>query len=157
MMRTALTEFTYWEAAMRLLLTLFTLSFFCSIEDAVKNDLDGIQGAWKLAALEADGEQGPAEVVVILKLVFKDSTLTFTPGEPGFSRYHFKLDQTTEPAGFDMTHADGENKGKTLKGIYALEGDHLKICFATADKRPTVLTAKARSGQMMYTLVREKP
>jgi len=124
--------------------------------DSLKKDLDGIQGTWKLVALEADGEQAPAEIVAALKLVFKDDTLTFAPGEPGFTNYKFKLDPTTRPASFDLTHADGPNSGQTEKGIYSLAGDRLKICLGKPDKRPSEFTTKAKSGQSMYVLERKK-
>ncbi len=125
--------------------------------DAVKRDLDGIQGTWKMVALEADGKQAPAEIVAALKLTFKGDTLTFTPGEPGFSNYSYKLDPGTKPASFDMTHADGPHKGETEKGIYLLEGNHLRICFGKPGARPTEFATTAGSGVGMYTLEREKP
>jgi uncharacterized protein (TIGR03067 family) len=124
--------------------------------DSAKQDVDAIQGSWKLVALESDGKPAPAEIVAALKFVFKDDTLTFTPGEPGFTNYKFKLDPTTRPASFTMTHADGTNKGQTEKGIYSLDGDHLKICFGIAGKTPNKLTAKAKSRQSMYSLERVK-
>jgi len=124
-----------------------------------QKDTEKIQGTWKLVSLEADGKQGPAEIVATMKLVFRDDKLTFTPGEPGFTNYTFKLDPATKPPSFDMTHADGKNKGNTTKAIYSLEGDNLKICFCfgSADQRPKEFTAKAKSGQGMYVLKREKP
>ena len=125
-------------------------------QDAVRNDLHKIQGTWKIIALEADGKQAPAEIVATLKLTFKGDTLTFTPGEPGFTNYTYKLDPATNPPSFDMTHADGKNKGNTTNGIYSLEGDNLKICFG-GDQRPKEFTTKAKSGQAMYVLKREKP
>jgi uncharacterized protein (TIGR03067 family) len=125
--------------------------------DAVKKDMDEIQGTWKLVALEADGKQAPAEIVAALKLVFKGNTLTFKPGEPGFTNYKFKLDPTTKPARLDMTHADGTEKGDTAPGIYLLEGNHLKICIGRAGNRPTAFATTAKSGQGLYTLEREKP
>ena len=126
-----------------------------SKEDAAKTDLDKIQGTWKVVAMEAAGQQAPAEIVAALKFVFKDGKLTFTPGEPGFTNYTFKLNATAKPASFDMTHADGDNKGETHKGIYSLKGDNLKICFGNADDRPKEFTAKGK--QAMYVLKREKP
>jgi len=128
-----------------------------SKQDAFKKDLDAIQGTWKIVALEAGGKQAPAEIVAALKLTFKGDTLTFTPGEPGFSNYTYKLDPSTKPASFDMTHADGDHKGETQKGIYSLEGNHLKICLGKADSRPKEFSTTADSVQALYTLEREKP
>ena len=124
--------------------------------ESVKNDKAKIQGAWKLASLEADGVEGPPEVVAAMQLSFKGDKLVFSPGEPGFTRFTFKLDSTTKPPSFDMTHADGADKGKTTKGIYAWEGDTLKICLGE-EKRPKDFTAKADSGQARYVLKRTKP
>ena len=124
--------------------------------DLIKKDMDEIQGTWKLVALEADGKQAPAEIVAVLKLVFRDDTLTFIPGEPSFTNYKFKLDPTTKPASIAVTHADGTNKGETENGIYLLNGDHLKICFGAGAKIPDEFTARAKSGQSMYSLERLK-
>jgi uncharacterized protein (TIGR03067 family) len=126
-------------------------------QDSVKKDLNEILGTWQVTAIETDGMAGPAEIVEKLTLNFKDDKLTFTPGEPRFTQYTFRLDPNTKPASFDMTHADGSKKGETKKGIYLLEGDRLKICFGNEDDRPKELTAEADSEQVMYTLRRKKP
>ena len=127
-----------------------------SAAEPSKQDSVGIQGTWKILALEADGEAAPGEIVSTLKLVFKGDTLTFTPGEPGFTNYKYKLEPATNPAGFSMTHADGSKKGEREEGIYLLEGNRLKICFGKPGKVPNEFTAKAGSGQSMYSLERMK-
>jgi uncharacterized protein (TIGR03067 family) len=114
-----------------------------------------IQGTWMLESLEADGQQGPAEIIATLTLSFKDDKLVFSPGEPGFTNYTFKLDPTTTPPSFDMTPVEGTDKGKATKGIYLLQGDTLKICLGH-DKRPKDFTTKAASGRAMYVLKRAK-
>lgn len=128
-----------------------------SKEDLAKKGMDGIQGTWQITALETGGEQAPAEITNSLKLVFKDDWLTFTPGEPGFTNYTYKLDTTTKPASFDMIHADGESKGKIMKGIYSWDGDRLKICFGSVADRPTEFSAKSDSGRALYLLKPVKP
>jgi uncharacterized protein (TIGR03067 family) len=127
-----------------------------SKQDLVKKDKDGIQGTWKLIGLEADGQQAPAEIVATLKLVFKEDMLAFTPGEPGFTNYKFKLDPTTKPASITLIHAHGTHQGEAEMGIYLLDGDHLKICVGAAGKVPKEFTTRAKSGQGMYSLERMK-
>ncbi len=122
-----------------------------------KKDREKLQGTWSIVELVADGEQAPAEITDILKLVFKDDRLIFAPGEHGFTNYTYKLDTTTKPASFDMIHADGESKGEVKKGIYSWDGDRLKICFGIADDRPTEFSAKSDSGRALYLLKPVKP
>jgi uncharacterized protein (TIGR03067 family) len=122
-----------------------------------KTDTDKIQGTWKLVRLEEDGNLNPGEIVNGSELVFKGDALTFVDDKPGGTKFTYKLDPSTKPAGLDITHADGKKKGETLKGIYSLEGDSLKICFGKPDQRPKDFTAKAMSGQWILMLKREKP
>jgi len=118
---------------------------------SAKADEKAVQGTWKVVALEAEGTKAPAEIVAAMKLVFKDTTLTFVPGEPGYTNYTFKLDPTVKPATFDMTPADG--KGDAQKGIYLLKGDSLKICFGTTE-RPKEFPKDGQPPAAIYTLKR---
>lgn len=126
-------------------------------KDLAKRDQAAIQGKWKVVAMEAQGNQAPAEVVAVLKYIFKDNKLTITPGEPGFTHDTFKLNPSAKPAAIDITPAEpGRAADDMQKGIYTLEGDRLKICFGN-NKRPTKMTADAQSGQALVELEREKP
>lgn len=115
-----------------------------------------IQGTWRTVLLEANGQQGPAEVVAVLKLVFKNDTLTFTPGEFGFTNYKFKLDATAKPPGFTLVHADGPEAGKSDSGTYLLEGDRLELCFWASNRIPADAVARAEAPVAKYGLVRAK-
>ena len=126
-------------------------------QNALQRDTTRIQGTWRCLDLEANGAKAPQLVVAALKLVFKDDTLSFKPGEPGFTNYSFRIDPTTKPAHFDITHAAGSKKGKTTKGIYSLNGDQLTICFSEGNDRPKELTAKPESGQVIFSLKRAQP
>ena len=123
---------------------------------AVWKDQDAIQGTWKIVTLEFNWRYTPAEMVAVLKLVFKGDTLTFRPGEPGATDFKFELGPFDRPPSFAMTHLEGTAKGVPTKGIYLLEGDRLKICIGDGVKNPTEFTAEAGSGQGMYSLEREK-
>lgn len=119
-------------------------------------DMKQIQGTWKTVSLEANGKRGPAEIVAVLKLAFNDDTLTFTPGEPGFTRYKFKLDPTAKPPTFTMVHAEGPDTGKSESGTYLLEGDRLELCFWAAHRVSIGTTGRAETPTAKYQLVRTK-
>ena len=69
------------------------------------------------------------------------------------------MDASAKPAAIDFKHTDGLLKGKTWKGIYALDGDTLTICdnAPNLDKgRPAALEAKSGSGYVLITFKRAK-
>jgi uncharacterized protein (TIGR03067 family) len=125
-------------------------------EDAAKKDRDKLQGTWKVTSAERDGQPDP---------VSKDAVTTFTAdgklsvkfadGKTGQGTY--KLDPTQKPPAMEYTLDYGPDKGKPLLGIYALEGNGLKICRSDAGKpRPKVFMTKPDSGRMLFVLRREK-
>jgi uncharacterized protein (TIGR03067 family) len=116
-----------------------------------KRDKEGLQGTWQVVFQEADGQQGPDEVVKRLRYVFKGDRLTIEPAEPGIGELSYRLDPTTDPKGIDLTFAEG----KTLFGIYLLEGDDLRICLG--QKRPTTFATEPGSGLVLVVLRRVRP
>ena len=51
----------------------------------------------------------------------------------------------------------GESAGKSRKGIYVLEGNKAKACFATAgEERPKAFETAADSGLYLWELDKEK-
>jgi uncharacterized protein (TIGR03067 family) len=70
------------------------------------------------------------------------------------------VDPSTKPAAIDFEHAEGALKGKTWKGIYALDGDTLTTCdnSTSPDKgRPAAFEAAAGSGHILIRFQRAKP
>ena len=127
-------------------------------EDPLKRDQAAIQGKWKVVAMRAAGNPGPDNVIAVMKYEFKGNRLIITPAEPG-TGYTFKLDPSSKPtATLDITPVDSKKPDDTMKGIYVLVGDQLKLCLAKK-KRPTEMRAEAKDGfgQMLIELEREKP
>jgi uncharacterized protein (TIGR03067 family) len=70
----------------------------------------------------------------------------------------FVLDPAKEPCAIDLTMREGKPKAETSQGIYALDGDLLKICFAPPGKtRPVNFTPAPGSGEMLFVLKRAAP
>src|SRR5205807_79753 len=99
--------------------------------DAAKKDLEKFQGTWVLVSLEAEGAKMPEDRLKDRKLVLKGSAYSWTSGAKGEAGT-FTLDPTKRPKAINSTPTDGTNKGKTRKGIYAIEGETLKFCFAVS-------------------------
>lgn len=126
-------------------------------EDPLKRDQAAIQGKWKVVSMRAAGNPGPGAVIAVMKYEFKGNRLMITPAEPG-PDYTFKLDPSSKPiATFDMTPVGSKKPDDTMRGIYVLDGDQLKLCLGKK-KRPTEMRAEAKDGfgQVLIELEREK-
>ncbi len=67
--------------------------------------------------------------------VIKDNSLYTVTPRPGVTiTGTFKIDPTAKPKTMDSTATNGDNAGKTMLGIYELDGDTLKICWAPPGK-----------------------
>jgi uncharacterized protein (TIGR03067 family) len=65
-----------------------------------------------------------------------------------------------KPAAIDFEHKEGSLKGKAWKGIYALDGDTLRICDNAPNlekDRPATFEAKSGSGYVLITFKCAKP
>jgi uncharacterized protein (TIGR03067 family) len=107
------------------------------------SDHEKLQGTWALVSEERGGRQvEPAEA--------KGATLTFE-GERAILKHgglsqeaRFKLDPTRTPKEFDLTTDEEDGKAKVHMGLYALEGDTLRLCIShPPHPRPTAFASVA--------------
>ena len=119
------------------------------------NDLGGMQRTWNLVSAMEDGKALPQDKVKQTTIVVKGNTFHF-PGlaEDATARAGtFKLDATKNPKEMDTTSVEKE---LTL-GIYELEPDSYKVCFAPAGKpRPTDFSSEPASGQILQGWERQE-
>jgi uncharacterized protein (TIGR03067 family) len=122
---------------------------------APKTDLDRFQGTWYLVMAMQDGKALPEDKVKETTIVFKGDTFRF----PGSAEYAtsksgtIKLDENKTPKEMDAISTEKE----VMLGIYALEENGYKVCFAPAGKpRPTDLGSTPGSGQILQVWARQK-
>lgn len=118
-----------------------------------------LYGTWIAIKAERDGK--PAADVIGHRLSFVGSRFELQSGDrkPLYAGT-FRTDPAPKPGAIDFEHEDGSLNGKTWKGIYALDGDTLRICdnAPNLDRgRPTTFEAKPNSGYVSITFRRDKP
>lgn len=111
-----------------------------------KQDLAKFQGVWKIAAMQDNGKQVPADVASSMALYIYKNEYVFKVGEHTAAVGVFKIDP--EVRTITRTDTDGDNKGKTYVGIYELDGDAIKVCWSPAGVKdpPSKFESKPGSG-----------
>jgi uncharacterized protein (TIGR03067 family) len=127
-------------------------------EDAVKEAKAKLKGTWQVVSLEEKGEKAPDDEVKKMRLVFQDNKLVIKGMDNGDHEAKYTIDPAAKPATLDLVPADGQEKGKTLRCIYSLDGDDLKICSPPRadDDRPKEFSAKKGEKAVLLVFKRDK-
>jgi uncharacterized protein (TIGR03067 family) len=126
-------------------------------EDPPRSDLAKLQGTWLLVAMEKDGENVPAEDFKDWKSVYKEDRLTLLVGDKVRRRGIVTLESSRKIKAINTWDQDGPYADQTVPGIYELEGDTLKLCFAhPGEERPKEFTTKSGTGFLFCVYTRQK-
>lgn len=133
-----------------LLLTVGVLIAADAREDA-KKDIEKMQGTLVLVSGERDGKKFTDEEIKQSKLIIQGDTFKIPKSTVGTSQEGtFKIDPSKTPKQIDSTAGSGTDKGKISLGIYELDGDTQKFCFAPPGKdRPKEFSSKPGSGHLL--------
>jgi uncharacterized protein (TIGR03067 family) len=114
------------------------------------NDFDRFQGTWYLVLAMQDGDTLPEDKVKQTTIVIKGDTFRF-PESADYATSRagtIKLDETKTPKQMDSISTDRE----VMLGIYALDDNGYKVCFAPAGKpRPTEFSSTPGSGYILQS------
>jgi uncharacterized protein (TIGR03067 family) len=106
---------------------------------------------------EIDKQRLPEDAVKNAMRVVKDDETTVTINGMVFMKAKFTIDPTKKPKAIDYEVTDGSAKGKTLLGIYQIDGDTVKFCIASPGKdRPTEFATKEGAGLTLSEWKRNK-
>jgi len=127
-------------------------------DEEVKKEVARFEGTWKWIAIEMEKMKIPEEALKDprMKIVGDKFTVTGEKADATFGGT-FKVDPSKKPKTIDVTFTDATQKGKTMVGIYELEGDTYKVCIDPEGKnRPTEFKSQPKSGHVLELLKREK-
>jgi uncharacterized protein (TIGR03067 family) len=113
--------------------------------DAVKKEIAKFQGEWVMV--------GDDEAI----LTIKGDDYRFTKRNYS-EKGRQMLNPQTNPAQIDVEIKEGDDAGKKQLGIYEIDRDRLKFCFAPAGskKRPTKFEVSMEDRTMVYRFLQVK-
>ena len=125
----------------------------------VAQDAPTIEGRWQAVELETSGQKDDPKAAKNFKAFIGPDQIVFRPTNSITRKATIKLDAKKSPNTIDMTILlEGDKPGKTVRGIYLLEKDKLRICFPNFDSdakgRPTEFKTKTGDGFTLITLTR---
>ena len=127
-------------------------------EGAVAKELQAFKGTWRLNSKDEDGKKfSEVEIKDVIMTNDGSGRASVRRGDKVIAEATVKLDPTKKPKTIDVTFTKGKHKGKTVLGIYEIEGDTFRVCVARpGDARPAAFSAKAGSGRILIGYKREK-
>jgi uncharacterized protein (TIGR03067 family) len=139
------------------LIAVLVLAGADAAQDAAKKEMNQLEGEWSMVSGEANGTAMPKDTVSSGKRVAKDGETTITFAGQVYLKAKFTIDPAKKPKAIDYAMTEGPTKGKTHLGIYELDGDTVKFCFAApGEERPTDFTAKEGSQRTLSAWKRDK-
>jgi len=129
-------------------------------EDGITKELKALAGSWRPISTENNGYKSrEGDLAGILWIRDADGKWTAWRGDKAVVEWAVKkIDPTQNPKTIDIEVTAGAYKGVVYLGIYELDGDTLRICFALPDKpeRPTEFSAAKGSIRALSEFKREK-
>jgi uncharacterized protein (TIGR03067 family) len=122
--------------------------------DLAKQDLDKLQGAWRIESSMWNGVEEPP-IAKKVKIIFQDDKLIQVDIDGNRLSNTVKLMPGQNPKAIDCWSWDGG--GQPSPGIYSLEGDVFKWCSAGGSNkvRPKLFGSTPGSKQSLMVLRRE--
>ncbi len=136
--------------AIALLATASLCSAIAEPDEVTQKDLALLKGEWTMVSGSADGQPMPEQMRRQMKRVCQGDETTVTMGGQVFLKAKVTLDPSKKPKTIDYDMTAGFTKGKKQLGIYELEGDTFKSCFASPGAgRPADFTSKPGDGRTL--------
>ena len=125
---------------------------------AVRQDREKSEGTWRVAALDVNGvKASEADARKLTVTNGADGAWAMRAEGKEVMKGTSTIDPMNRPKTVDFVPTDGANAGRTNLGIYEIEGDAQKVCFAPPGKdRPTEFASEPGSWHILVALERER-
>jgi uncharacterized protein (TIGR03067 family) len=105
-------------------------------DDGVAEVADDIRGTWELTEIQIVGRGQIGIPLSDRVTIYRGGVCwtSFDVDDVGTVRSKYRLDPARKPAHLDVYEADGKYRGQTLRCIYAVEGDTLRVAHMADHK-----------------------
>jgi uncharacterized protein (TIGR03067 family) len=103
-----------------------------AVADDARDEIKKLEGAWKVASAEIDGNSADGKKFGITGLIISGGKLNFQNDGKDVMAFMFTVDPTKKPKAMDWVK---DKNSITLPTIYSLEGDELKMCMPLLPKK----------------------
>jgi uncharacterized protein (TIGR03067 family) len=124
---------------------------------ATREALKPFQGTWTFESLEEDGMKVTADELKQRTIFFGADVFVVRQGNKILQAGGLQVNPSKNPKSVNAMVKVGQDKGKVWLGIYALDGDTLKLCLDTeGEERPKEFKAPAGSKRLLAVCKRVK-
>jgi uncharacterized protein (TIGR03067 family) len=103
-------------------------------KDANNKDLNRLQGDWAAVSMVYDGHKLPDDDAQSLFRTVKGEQYFLFLFKKVIGKGTFKIDATKQPKTIDFLSASAAANSQPIHGIYELDGDTWKVCYASPGK-----------------------
>jgi len=117
-----------------------------------EQDLEKMSGTFGVTTFEREGKKSSDDDLKKMKVIQKKAEWSFHFGDEITTGID-KVYPDKKPKEIDSTYTNGTHKGRTVKGVYEIDGDTVKYCWGEVGKdRPKDFTTKTDSGTTLMIL-----
>jgi uncharacterized protein (TIGR03067 family) len=119
-------------------------------------DAEALKGTWEVVEMSGGGMKVPAKEADGKAITFRDGRVFLVEKGREEDAGPLRIDASKSPKTIDFTPTSGPERGKTLRGIYELKGDTLKLALGPPDgARPTTFVSPKGSQVLVFDLKRK--
>ena len=121
------------------------------------DEREAVRGTWVCESAVVDGKPLPDNVARELRLTITAERYKTERADEVLFDSTYRLDPSTDPKQIEMTATEGDAAGKPALGIYAVDGDTLRMCYVLPGRdRPGTFESTPGSKAFLVTWKRTK-
>ena len=129
------------------------------VQEGAQQDQKELQGTWKVVSIfmGVSGKTLPPERIADMKVSITGQQYTMAKGGKVIEHATMSADPSKQPKELDLEFTLGESKGQTVRCIYEVTGDTLRIAWwgEPGKARPAEIAKQAGLRQDVWELRRE--